>query len=119
MKDFKKLSVWEKAHHLTLAAYKVTQTFPSDEKFGIISQIRRSSSSIPTNIAEGCGRQSNADFYRFLHHAMGSAKELEYKILLSKDLSYLHEEQHLELGLAVEEVQKMLTALIKKVELDR
>ena len=82
MKDFRNLQVWEKSHQLTLAVYSATRTFPQSELFGLTSQIRRSASSIPANIAEGCGRSSNADFVRFLHVALGSINELSYQLLL-------------------------------------
>jgi len=77
MKDFRKLIVWEKAHQLTLKIYKVTEEFPREELYGLTSQIRRACVSIPTNIAEGCVRSSDADFSRFLYIALGSTSELE------------------------------------------
>ena len=86
MQDYRKLAVWQSSHELTLAVYRVTIRFPKDELFGLTSQMRRSSSSIPTNIAEGCGRATNADFTRFLHISLGSANELEYQLLLCRDL---------------------------------
>ena len=94
MKDFRDLKVWEKAHELALTAYAATANFPKQEIFGIVSQIRRAATSIGANIAEGCGRGGNAEFQRFLHMAMGSANELEYHLLLSKDLHFLSEEDH-------------------------
>ena len=75
MRDYKKFIVWEKSHQLTLDVYKNTLSFPKNELFGLISQIKRSSSSIPTNIAEGWGRNSDKDFCRFLYIAFGSANE--------------------------------------------
>src|SRR5690348_3685739 len=90
MQDFRGLKVWEKEHRLTLAIYKVTTTFPRDERFGLTGQIRRACGSIPANIAEGCGRGTGSDFARFLQIAMGSASELEYHLLLAHDLGYLH-----------------------------
>jgi four helix bundle protein len=87
MQNFKELKVWQKAHRLTLDVYKVTTRFPKDEMFGLTSQMRRSSASIPTNIAEGCGRDSRAELARFLSIAMGSASELEYQLILAKDLT--------------------------------
>ena len=86
MQDFRNLSVWRLAHELTLAAYRETSRFPSSEQFGLTSQMRRSAASIATNIAEGCGRGSDADFGRFLQIALGSASELEYQLLLAADL---------------------------------
>jgi len=77
MKDFRKLTVWEKSHRLTLAIYRITESFPDTERYGLISQMRRASASIPTNIAEGSGRGSDAELARFLQIAMGSASELE------------------------------------------
>jgi four helix bundle protein len=89
MKDFRDLVVWQKSHQLTLAAYRETMSFPSDERFGLTSQIRRSAASVPANIAEGCGRCGNGEFHRFLQVAMGSASEVEYHFLLAHDLKYL------------------------------
>ncbi len=84
MQDFKKLQVWAKSHDLTLRMYELTSQFPREEIYGLTSQIRRACASIPTNIAEGCGRKSSADFARFLQIAMGSASETEYLILLAR-----------------------------------
>ena len=89
MRDFKQLKVWRKSHNLTLQAYKVTEAFPREETYGLTSQIRRASSSIPANIAEGCGMDGNAQFARFLQISMGSATELEYHILLARDLGLI------------------------------
>src|SRR5687768_13979380 len=89
MKDFWSLQVWEKSHELTLAIYAVSKNFPKDELFGMTSQIRRATASIPTNIAEGCGRGSDADFSRFLQMAFGSACEVEYHLQLANDLDYI------------------------------
>ncbi|HSQ44269.1 MAG TPA: four helix bundle protein [Ginsengibacter sp.] len=85
MRNFQELTIWQRSHSLTLKVYSITNTFPKDELFGIISQMRRSSSSIPTNIAEGCGRNSNPEMKRFLIIATGSTSELEYQLILSKD----------------------------------
>lgn len=89
MRDFKKYDVWKLSHKFTLDVYNITKSFPKSEIYGIISQIRRASSSIPTNIAEGCGRDSDAEFNRFLTIAAGSASETEYLIILSNDLKYI------------------------------
>lgn len=115
MKDFRNLDVWEKSHALTLNIYKSTQTFPKEEIFGLTNQMRRASVSIPSNIAEGCGRGSDAELSRFSQIAMGSASELEYQILLSKDLEYIKEDVYKELSDKIVEVKKMLTSFIKKL----
>jgi four helix bundle protein len=113
MKDFRNLQVWEKSHKLTLLIYKTVSLFPSDEKYGLISQIKRASASIPTNIAEGCGRESDKDFARFLQIAMGSASEVEYLVILSKDLNYLDTETSNLLIESTQEIKKMLASLLK------
>ena len=92
MRDFHKLGIWQRSHQLTLDVYKVSKSFPKDELFGLTSQIRRAASSVPTNIAEGCGRASNKDFAHFLQIAIGSASEVEYELLLAHDLEYINEE---------------------------
>jgi len=89
MRDFKKYDIWQLSHQITLKIYTITNSFPKDETYTLISQIRRSSMSIPTNIAEGCGRNSDKEFNQFLNIALGSASETEYLILLAKDLNYL------------------------------
>ena len=119
MKDFRDLKVWEKAHALALACYEATKTFPREEIFGLVSQIRRSGSSIPANIAEGCGRSGNAELHRFLQIAMGSASELEYHLLLSRDLRYLKTEVYERMHPQVEEVKRMLASLLRKVDSER
>ncbi len=116
MQDFHTLKVWEKAHQLTLDVYRATAVFPKEETYGLTSQIRRASSSIPANIAEGCGRGGNAEFKQFLQIAMGSAGELEYHLLLARDLHYLTTADYDRLIASVIEVKKMLTALIAKVK---
>jgi len=113
MKDYKKYLVWQKSHQLTLDVYKLSAKYPREETFNLVSQIKRSSSSIPTNIAEGCGRKSDKDFSRFLYISFGSANELEYQILLSKDLDFISAEDYEKIQLQTEEIKKMLSALIK------
>ena len=115
MQSFRKLQVWEKSHNLTLRIYKLTSKFPREEIYGLTSQIRRACASIPTNIAEGCGRESSADFARFLQIAMGSASETEYLILLAHDLKYLTTDQHAELMDTIIRIKKMLINLQKSV----
>ncbi|MEB2334304.1 MAG: four helix bundle protein [Anaerolineaceae bacterium] len=113
MKDFRQLKVWEKSHLLVLAIYKETKGFPKEELYGLTSQIRRSSMSIPTNIAEGCGKFTDADFARFLQIAMGSASETEYQLILARDLEFLSAENYGKLHNDVEEVKRMLASLLK------
>ncbi len=113
MKDFKKLKVWEKAHRLTLDVYQTSATFPREELYGLTSQIRRSCLSIPTNIAEGCGRCSDTDFARFLQISMGSSSEVEYLLILSRDLQILTNDDYETLSDDVIQIKRMLTSLIK------
>ncbi len=94
MRDFKELEVWKDAHLIVLAVYKVTGDFTSDEQYGLVRQMRRSASSIPTNISEGCGRSSNAELKRFCDIAMGSASELEYQLLLCRDLKFISNDDY-------------------------
>ena len=116
MQDFRNLLVWEKAHLLTLKIYGISGTFPEKERFGLISQMQRSAASIPTNIAEGCGRQTDAEFAKFLYYSTGSASELEYQLLLARDLKYLPKEAWQDLNLQTNEVKRMLIALLKKIK---
>lgn len=116
MKDFRELNVWEKSHQLTLEIYKMTTGFPKVEQYGLTSQLRRASSSIGLNIAEGCGRGSDADFKRFLYFSFGSACEVEYCLILVLDLNYIASDKHAELQSLIEEIKKMLSALIEKLK---
>ena len=118
MKDFRKLSVWEKSHSLVIEIYKITAGFPKSETFGLTSQIRRASNSMPANIAEGCGRDGEADFARFLQMALGSASELEYHILLAHDLNLINDVSYDNLNSRIIEVKRMLTSLIQKLKTD-
>jgi four helix bundle protein len=101
---------------LTLAVYKATATFPSEELYGLTSQMRRSCAAISANVAEGCGRGSNADLARFLQIAFGSASELENHLLLARDLSFLQPADHKRLSEEVIEIQRMLTSFIKRMK---
>jgi four helix bundle protein len=116
MRDFRNLQVWEKAHSLTLNVYRTTLSFPKEELYGLTSQIRRSSASIPTNIAEGCGRNGDAELARFMYISMGSASELEYQLLLAHDLKYLEQDAYTELHEKVTEVKRMITGFIKTLK---
>ena len=115
MRDYKKYIVWRKSHEIVLDIYKVTRDFPKDELFALTSQMKRASSSIPTNIAEGCCRSSDKDFCTFLYISFGSANELEYQILLSIDLNFIDSEKGQKLLIQIEEIKKMLNGLIIKL----
>ncbi|MBK5965625.1 four helix bundle protein [Thiocystis minor] len=115
MRDYRKLSVWTSAHLLALSVYDATKGFPADERFGLSAQMRRAAVSIPSNIAEGCGRGTDADFARFVRIAVGSANELEYQCLLSRDLHYLSQDQAQVLMVRCSEVRRMLAGLLSKL----
>jgi four helix bundle protein len=119
VRDFRELKVWQKAHQLTLAIYRLTGSFPREELYGLTTQLRRSSSSVPANLAEGCGRHGDAEFARFCSIAAGSASELEYHLLLAKDLGLIQPGAHEELAERTTEVKRMLTALVQKLNADR
>jgi four helix bundle protein len=116
MQDYRKLSVWEKAHSLVVSVYKVTRAFPKEEMFALTSQVRRACVSIPANIAEGCGRGGNVELGRFLQIASGSAHELEYHFLLATELGYLTSEEYDKINKQINEIKRMLSALIKKIK---
>ncbi len=115
MRDFRELKVWKKAHDFTLTIYKITKKFPSDERFGITAQLRRAAASIPINISEGCGRDSERELARFLSIAAGSASEVEYQIILARDLKYITDEIHKDLNCQVNELKKMLNSFIQRL----
>ena len=115
MQDFRELKVWVKGYDLTLAVYKKTVRFPREELYGLTSQIRRASASIPANIAEGCGRGSSPELRRFLEIAMGSASELEYRLLLARDLGYFLPTDYAQLYQSTCEVKRMLASFITKL----
>ena len=108
MRDFHNLLIWQRSHQLTLDVYKVSQSFPKEELFGLTSQIRRAISSIPTNIAEGCGRNSNKDIAHFLQIAIGSASEVEYELLLAHDLQYINKDEYERLINETVAIRKMI-----------
>jgi four helix bundle protein len=115
MEDFKDLRVWVKAHALTLAVYQKTCAFPKEEMYGLTSQLRRASASVGANIAEGCGRRSDAEMRRFVQIARGSANEVEYHLLLAKDLEFLTAAEHKDLEVKVLEIQRMLASLVQSL----
>jgi four helix bundle protein len=116
MRNFQKLDVWKKAHELTLAIYRITADFPTQERFGLTSQLQRASASIGANIAEGCGRETDADYKRFVQMACGSACEVEYHLLLARDLSLVDSAKYEKLNADVNEVKRMLCGLIRYLE---
>lgn len=116
MQDFRKLKVWQKSHSLTLEMYKATECFPHNELFGLTSQIRRSCVSITANIVEGCGRNSDPEFARFLSIAMGSATELEYHLLLANDLGLLVNMDYENLNRNLTDIKQMLVNFIKRLK---
>lgn len=115
MQNYKDLKVWEKAHAFTLQVYESTKGFPKDELYSLTNQLRRAASSIPANIAEGCGKKSQSELAPFLNIALGSANEAEYFLLLSKDLNYLALGKHKDLSKYINEIKAMLISLINKV----
>jgi four helix bundle protein len=116
MKDFRSLKVWEKSHELTLQVYKATDSFPKHELYGVTSQIRRAAVSVPTNIAEGCGKDSDGELKRYFLIAMGSASELEYLLILARDLNYLTDGDYKEMQIQLIEIRKMLNAFIQRLK---
>jgi four helix bundle protein len=116
MRDFKKYDIWKLSHQFALEIYSISKSFPKDELYGITSQIRRASSSIPTNISEGCGRDSDAEFNRFLTIAMGSASEVEYLILLSKDLNLIEESKYILFDKNINTIKRKIHTLKQKLK---
>ena len=116
MGNFRNLLVWQKAMMLTTKIYSDTKKFPKEELFGLISQIRRSSVSIPSNIAEGFGRDSNKEFLRFLNISVASLFEIQTQLEIAKNIEYLNEEEFNNLYEDSREVERMLIAFIKKIK---
>ena len=115
MRDFKKYDIWLLSHNLTLDIYKLTSNYPKEELYNLVSQIRRACSSIPTNIAEGCGRSSDKEFNQFLNIALGSANETEYLIILSKDLNYITLEKFNEIEIQINIIKSKIYKLKEKL----
>lgn len=116
MSDYKKLKVWEDAHKFTIDIYRITKKFPKNEQYGLTSQIRRSASSIPTNIVEGSGQLNNGNLIRFLGIAKGSAFETEYQLMLSRDLGYIGDDEYKVLDKKIQSIIRMLTGLIRSLK---
>lgn len=119
MKDYRSLQVWLRRHALTLEVYSLTKRFPKEELLGLTSQLRRCCSSIPANLAAGCGRDSDPELKRFVDIAHGSASETEYYLLLACELGYMDSAAHRRLAAEVAELKKMLGALSRKLKADR
>ncbi len=119
MQDFRKLKVWQLAHQLTLDVYRVTRSYPPEERFGLTAQSRDAASSISSNIAEGCGRGGRKDFCRFLRISNGSASELQYHLIPGRDLKYLSPADQSRLGQKAAQVQRMLVSLMNRIQASR
>ena len=115
MGDYRKLHVWERSHMLVLDVYGVAAAFPKHQLFGLTGQLRRSATSIPANIAEGCGRNSDGERARFMNIAMGSASELDYHLRLARDLGYLPPTQYGRMSMEVQGISKMLATFVNRL----
>ena len=113
MRNFRQLEVWKKAHSLALDLYRLTASFPTSEKYGLVTQIQRAAASIGANLAEGCGRDTNADFRRFVQIACGSACEVEYHLILARDLDLIDDPTYSRFNAQTNEVKRMLHGLIQ------
>lgn len=116
MVDYRNYLVWQKSHQLVLDIYPITKRFPKEERFNLVSQINRAGISIPSNIAEGCGRETQKELMRFLYISSGSAHELEYLILVSKELNFINDDVFKGLSSKIVQIKKMLASLIRKIE---
>ena len=116
MVDYRNYKVWQKSHQLVLCVYPITSSFPKSEQFNLVTQINRACLSIPTNIAEGCGRETQKEFARFLYISSGSAHELEYLIMVSTELNFISKEDSKKLLKEIDEIKKMLFSLIKTIK---
>ncbi|HKT52544.1 MAG TPA: four helix bundle protein [Candidatus Angelobacter sp.] len=116
MRNHRDLKVWCKAYSLSLDLYRLSRDFPKEELYGLTSQLRRASVSIGANLAEGCGRRTNAEMGRFIRIAMGSASELDHHLLLCKDLGFLQDQKYSRVFGDLNEIRKMLTGLLDSVE---
>jgi four helix bundle protein len=112
MGDYRSLRVWEEAHALALEIYRLTRSFPAGEMYGLTSQMRRSAASVPTNLAEGSGRNTPGELKRFCRVSLGSANELDYQLLLARDLGYIDDQGYAVIGDRIDHVKRMLTNLM-------
>lgn len=115
MQDFKKLVVWQRSFNFSVEVYKCTRDFPKEEKYGLTSQLRRACSSIPINISEGAGRQTNKEFTNFVQIAIGSAYEADCELLICKELHYLAPEQFEALYADLQDIKRMLTTFVARL----
>jgi len=116
LKSFRELEVWQKAHSLVLEVYRLTEKFPDRERYGIVSQLRRSAVSVPANTAEGFGRRSTKEFLQSLTHSNGSLEESRCLLLLSADLKYLDREDFERLDKQCDSIAQMLSALSRSLK---
>ena len=116
MHDFRELKVWQKAHDLTLKIYRATNAFPKEERYGLTSQLRRAAASVPSNLAEGRCRPTDRDFGRFVGIALGSAAEVDYFLLLARDLGVLESARYNPLEREIDEIKKMLSSLYSRLQ---
>ncbi len=116
MKDYREILVWQRSHALTLEIYRLSTGFPREEMFGLSGQMRRAAASIPANIAEGCGRDGDAELKRFMGISLGSACELDYHLQLAGDLGYLPKDTAAKLSSEIMEIRRMLGGFIQKLK---
>jgi four helix bundle protein len=116
MGDYKQLLVWKQAHGLALEIYRTTRLFPTEERYGLVAQMRRAAVSIVSNIAEGAGRQSDREHSRFLRIARGSVHEVQCQLLLSRDLGFMASDKWLMLDGSVQEISKMINGLASSLD---
>lgn len=118
MRDFRELDVWNEAHQFVLSIYELSGTFPNEERYGLTSQIRRASASITSNIAEGCGRDTDKDLARFLQMSAGSVSEVENQLILALDLDYIDKSSFDELNQSLQSIKRMLNSFIQSLRSD-
>lgn len=116
MRNYRELQVWTKAHRLTLELYRISRDFPREETYGLTNRLRRAAVSVGSNLAEGCGRRTSTELARFVRIALGSASELDYQLLLARDLGFMKEGDFTNSIAALTEVRKMLTSFLSSVE---
>jgi four helix bundle protein len=114
MGNYRKLAVWQKSHEIALRVYRETEGFPTAERYGLAAQARRAAASVPMNLAEGCGRNSDGELARFCRIALGSANELEYQLLLARDLRYIPADSHAEIATEIQQLKRMLASLSRR-----